>query len=170
MPQNNPDTSLEVLRSGAITIMIEDPSAHIRPPSEHKPSEDGGFTVHCKELEWLPLGPKVFIKIIKTVPETGEYSIMVRAEKGGVLPRHRHLDSAEIYVMKGSGAHPQTGSFAEGDYVSESKGAIHDPLVFENDTELLMVSRGPSMFLDDDGVDLYMMDVAMLERMTAGAD
>ncbi|KAK6819078.1 hypothetical protein RU639_008115 [Aspergillus parasiticus] len=170
MLQNNPDTSLEVLRSGAITIMIEDPSAHICPPSEHKSSEDGGFTVHCKELEWLPLAPKVFIKIIKTVPETGEYSIMVRAEKGGVLPQHRHLDSAEIYVTKGSGAHPQTGSFAEGDYVSESKGATHDPLVFENDTELLMVSRGPSMFLDDDGSDLYMMDVAMLERMLGGAD
>ncbi|XRM42915.1 hypothetical protein ABZX51_006124 [Aspergillus tubingensis] len=83
--------------------------------SEH----DAGFTVHCDSLEWLPLAPGVFIKIVKLVPETGEYTIMVRAEPGGLLPRHRHVESAEIYVLKGSGAHPQTGAFVQGDYVSE---------------------------------------------------
>ncbi|KAI2848394.1 transcriptional regulator family: Fungal Specific TF [Aspergillus niger] len=133
-------------------------------PTMHS-DNDAGFTVHCDSLKWLPLAPSVFIKIVKLVPETGEYTIMVRAEPGGLLPRHRHVESAEIYVLKGSGAHPQTGAFVQGDYVSESKGAVHDSLPFEHETELLMVSRGPSVFLADDGSDLYTMDVAMLQDM-----
>lgn len=134
-------------------------------PSNH----DAGFTVQCGKLKWLPLAPGMFIKIVKLVPETGEYTVMVRAQPGGLLPPHRHVDSAEIYVLKGSGAHPQTGDFMEGDYVSEAKGAIHEALPFGCDTELLMVSRGPSVFLAEDGSDMYTMDVAMLQGMMQGA-
>lgn len=135
------------------------------PPGMTHPEQDAGYTVQCGRLKWIPLAPGVRIKIIKLVPETGEYTIMVHAEPGGLLPRHRHVESAEIYVLKGSGAHPQTGHFSSGDYVSEHKGAVHDPLPFEHETELLMISRGPSVFLADDGSDLYTMDVEMLQRM-----
>ncbi|OGM44712.1 hypothetical protein ABOM_007356 [Aspergillus bombycis] len=121
------NTPLEALRPSAITTMIEHPSTHSRLISQNNtPSRDRRFTVHCKDLKWLTLAPK--------------------AEKVCVLPRHRQLDSAEIYVMKGSWAHPQIASFAEGDYVSESKGAIHDHLAFENDTELSTVSRDRRRF------------------------
>ncbi|RAH71189.1 uncharacterized protein BO66DRAFT_470702 [Aspergillus aculeatinus CBS 121060] len=135
----------------------------------HANNKYAGFTVHVDALPWLPLAPRVFIKVVKLVPETGEYTIMVRAEPGGLLPRHRHVDSAEIYVLRGSGAHPQTGAFVAGDYVSESTGAVHDPLPFDCATELLMVSRGPSVFLGDNGEDLYVMDVKMLQGMMAAA-
>ncbi|KAL4925998.1 uncharacterized protein BDV17DRAFT_293980 [Aspergillus undulatus] len=67
---------------------------------------DAGFTVHRKDLKWLPLAPKVS-NVVKLAPEAGEYTIM-------------------IYILKGSGAYPQTGAFVEGDYVLESKGAVHD--------------------------------------------
>ncbi|KAL4966061.1 RmlC-like cupin domain-containing protein [Aspergillus stella-maris] len=130
---------------------------------------DAGFTVHCKDLQWHSIAPKVLIKVVKLVPETGEYTIMVRSEAGGVLPRHRHVEGSEIYILKGTGAHPQTGAFSEGDYVSESKGAVHDPLPYDQETELLMVSRGLSVFLADDGSDLYTMDVEMLQRLVEGA-
>jgi len=53
-------------------------------------------TIHCNDLPWLPLAPRVFVKIIKLVPETGGFSVMIRAEPGAVLPRHKHLESAEI--------------------------------------------------------------------------
>ncbi|KAL4898882.1 hypothetical protein BDW74DRAFT_189888 [Aspergillus multicolor] len=117
-----------------------------------------------------PLAPSVWVKVVKLVPSTGEYTIMARAEPGGLLPRHRHVESADIYVLKGSGAHPQTGAFVAGDYVSESKGAVHDPLPFHYETELLMVARGPSAFLADDGSDMYVMDVPMLRGMVQAAE
>ncbi|KAJ5341707.1 hypothetical protein N7541_010831 [Penicillium brevicompactum] len=167
-------TSLHCRKTGlrtTVRLAVTANSAFLPSPSlpiMHS-HHDAGFTVQCAELKWLPLAPGVFIKIVKLVPETGEYSIMVRAQPGGLLPPHRHVDSAEIYVLKGNGAHPQTGEFTEGDYVSESKGAIHDALPFECDTELLMVSRGLSVFLAEDGSDMYTMDVAMLQGMLQGA-
>lgn len=92
-----------------------------------------------------------------------------QAEPGGLLTRHRRQDNAEIYVLEDSSAHPQTGSFVEGDYILESKGAVHDPLLFEHKTEFLMVSRGPFVFLAKGGSDLYLMDVPMLQGMLEAA-
>ncbi|RKK92530.1 hypothetical protein BFJ68_g10746 [Fusarium oxysporum] len=92
---------------------------------------------------------------------------MIRAEPGGVLPRHRHVKSAEIYILKGKCDHPQAGPFERGDYVSEHEGARHDPLVFEVETEMLMISQGASVFVDDNGNDLYAMDILMLQNLAA---
>ena len=131
--------------------------------------QHGGDTIHCDSLPWLPLAPNVTIKIIKTVPESGAYSVMIHAEPGGVLPRHQHLADAEIFILKGSGVHPQTGAYTKGDYVSERDGAIHDELLFTEETELLMVSSGPSAFLDPAGGVMFMMYVEMLEGMRAQA-
>ncbi|RGP81292.1 cupin conserved barrel [Fusarium longipes] len=102
---------------------------------------------------------------IKLQPDTGVHTVIIRAEPGGILPPHRHIESAEIFVLKGSGDHPQTGHFAVGDFISESKGAVHDPLIFQVETEMLMTSQGPSVFLDEQGNDLYTMDVAMLQPL-----
>lgn len=130
---------------------------------------DGGDTVHVDSLPWLPLAPKVSVKVIKTVPETGGYSVIIKADEGGVLPRHKHLASAEIFILKGAGVHPQTGAYAKGDYVSEREGAVHDTLLFAEDTELLMISAGPAAFLSESDDVMFVMDVPMLERMTASA-
>ncbi|KAL6353680.1 hypothetical protein LRP88_12993 [Fusarium phalaenopsidis] len=135
----------------------------------HQQLEDGGSTVHCNALKWLPLAPKVWIKLVQVSPDTGAYTVIVRAEQGGVLPRHRHLEMAQIYIIKGAGDHPQTGHFNQGDFVTEHKGALHEPLVFNVETELLMISQGPSVFLDENGNDLYAMDVPMLQRLAESA-
>ncbi|KAH7178843.1 RmlC-like cupin domain-containing protein [Fusarium sp. MPI-SDFR-AT-0072] len=136
------------------------------PHTSTQPSNKGD-TIHCDDLKWLPLAPKIWIKLIKLTPETGSYTVMIRAEPGGVLPRHRHVKSAEIYILKGNGDHPQAGHFEKGDYVSEHEGARHDPLVFEVETEMLMISEGASVFVDDDGNDLYAMDIPMLQNLAA---
>lgn len=129
----------------------------------------GGATVHCDGLPWLPLAPRVFVKVIKLVPETGAFSVMIRAEPGGILPRHKHLESAEIYILKGTGVHRQTGPFQAGDYVSEPKGAIHDALPFDQETELLMVCQGASAFLGPNDEPMYHMDIPMLQRLSGAA-
>lgn len=129
----------------------------------------GGDTVHCNDLKWLPLASNVWIKLVKISTETGAYTVIVRAERRGVLPRHRHIESAEIYVIRGDGKHPQTGHFAQGDYISEQKGAVHDQLVFEEEVEMLMMSNGPSMFIDDEGRGLFLMDIPMLQGLAKSA-
>ena len=129
-------------------------------------TSSGGATVHCDELPWLPLAQGVDIRVIKTVPETGAFSVMVRSVPGGLLPRPRHIESAEIYIIKGRGVHRQTGAFREGDYIAEHKGALHDELLFPEGVELLMVCAGPSEFLGADDEVVAVMDVAMLEGLS----
>lgn len=127
----------------------------------------GGSTVHCADLKWLPLAPKVWVKLIKQWHETGAYSVTIRAEPGGILPKHRDLADAEIYVIQGSGLHPQAGTYTVGDYVSEYKGAVHNPLHFDIETELLMIAQSPSVFLDEQGNDTFLMDLKMLQDLAA---
>jgi len=130
-------------------------------------SYEGGTTVHTEELPWLPLAPKVGVRVLKVNRETGAYSVMIRAEPGGVLPPHSHVESAEIYIIKGKGTHAQTGDYREGDYISEPKGAYHDALPFHEETILLMVAEGPSNFLGEDGSVQHVMDIAMLDYLAA---
>nr|RBQ94635.1 hypothetical protein FVER53263_07660 [Fusarium verticillioides] len=133
-----------------------------------QPSKTGD-TTHCNDLKCLPLAPRIWIRLIKLTPETGSYTVMIRAEPGGVLPRHRHVKSAEISILKGNGDHPQAGHFEKGDYVSEHEGSQHDPLVFEVETEMFMFSERASVFVDDDENDLYATDVPMLQSLAASA-
>ncbi|KAH7205800.1 RmlC-like cupin domain-containing protein [Fusarium redolens] len=132
-------------------------------------SHDGGVTIHCDDLKWLPLAPKIWIKLIELFPETGAYNVLIRAEPGGVLPRHRHIEGAKIYVIKGDGYHPQAGHFVKGDFVTEYRGATHYQLPFHVETEMLMISDGASVFIDDDGNDLYRMDIPMLQALEKAA-
>ena len=127
----------------------------------------GGKVVHTEELPWLPLAPKISVRVLMTDRETGSFSVMVRAEPGGVLPRHQHVERAEILVIKGRGTHPQTGDYRTGEYISEPKGAIHDVVHFTEENVLLMVCEGPSNFLGADGSVELKMDVGMLDRLAA---
>lgn len=130
-------------------------------------SYEGGHTVHPDELPWLPLAPKVYVKVLKVDRDTGGYSVMIRAEEGGVLPPHQHNESAEIYIIKGEGTHAQTGFYKKGDYISEPKGAKHDALPFTEETILLMIANGSSEFLDEEGNVQHVMDINMLDYLAA---
>jgi quercetin dioxygenase-like cupin family protein len=127
----------------------------------------GGPTVHTEKLPWLPLASGVGVRVLELDRETGAFSVMIRAEPGGILPRHKHIESAKIYVIKGQGTHPQTGPYRAGDYISEPRDALHDAVAFTEATELLMVCNGPSVFLADDDSVQHVMDVGMLEHLSA---
>ncbi|MCL4780480.1 MAG: cupin domain-containing protein [Gammaproteobacteria bacterium] len=129
----------------------------------------GGITVHTEDLPWLPLAPKIGIRVLRLNRDTGGFSVMIRAEPGAVLPRHRHVESAEILVLKGQGRHPQTGEFRVGDYVSEPKGAVHDMVPFNDEIVLLMICEGPSEFIADDDSVQNVMDISMLESLVSQA-
>lgn len=128
---------------------------------------EGGFTVRTQDLPWLPLARGVGVRVLRLDHATGAFSVMIRAERGGILPRHLHIESAEIYVLRGQGIHPQTGAYRAGDYISEPRGALHDALLFTEETELLMVCNGPSAFLADDGSILHTMNTGMLEHLAS---
>jgi quercetin dioxygenase-like cupin family protein len=113
-------------------------------------SQDAGYGVKTGTLEWKSIAPGIDVRLIRCSEETGQFTVMLHAKAGSVLPRHRHLAPAEFYILKGRGVHPQTGAWAEGDYVYEHTGAIHDAFAFDQEITLLMVSHGPIVRLDQD--------------------
>lgn len=113
-------------------------------------SQDAGYSVKTETLKWKSVAPGLRMRIVRWSTETGQFTVVQHAEAGAVLPRHRHLAPAELYILKGHGVHPQTGPWGEGEYVYEHTGAIHDAFAFDNETTLLMVSHGPIVVLNDD--------------------
>lgn len=124
--------------------------------------KDGGFVIDTDGMEWRTLAPGVGIKVLRLDKESGAWTIMIRSEKGSVLPPHRHMGLSEIYIIKGAGHHEQAGDFKTGDYVIEPDGAVHSPLFFEEEVVQIMVAQGPSAFLNEDGSTSFLMDVNML--------
>lgn len=116
---------------------------------------------------WFNLAPGVLIHILRVSTETGHFTTLVKASAGSTLPRHRHLGPAEVYILLGSGEHPQTGEFSVGDYIYETSGALHEEVEFQEDVELLMISQGPSAFLDKNDRVLYFMDASMLVSLVS---
>ncbi|TSD94233.1 hypothetical protein FOS14_20975 [Skermania sp. ID1734] len=130
---------------------------------------ESGHTIATEKIPFKPLAPGVHMRVVYLDADTGSWTIMIRGEKGSVLPRHQHLAQAEIYILAGAGNHPQTGEFRTGDYVIEPPNAVHDELVQQEEMLLIMRSSGPVAFLNDDGSTAFMMDVNMLEGFQAHA-
>lgn len=126
--------------------------------------EGGGNLIDTEQMEWRELAPGVGIKVLRLDRAKGGLTIMVRAQKGSVLPLHRHIGLSEIYIVKGAGHHNETGNFKAGDYIIEPDGAVHTPLRFEEEVVLVMTAQGPSAFLNQDGSTAFMMDVDMLSH------
>jgi anti-sigma factor ChrR (cupin superfamily) len=124
--------------------------------------KDGGLVIDTDAMEWRTLAPGVGIKVLRLDRASEEWTIMIRSEKGSVLPPHQHIGNSEIYIIKGAGHHEQAGHFKTGDYVLEPDGATHSPLFFNEEVIQIMFAKGPSQFLDENGNPTFLMDVNML--------
>lgn len=127
-----------------------------------------GDTVSTGSQPWHPLAPGVFMKVLRCSDETALFTVMIKAEAGSVLPRHKHLGPAEIYILEGRASHPQTGENVAGDYIYEHTGAVHEPVQFDEDVVLFMINHGPSAFLNDDDSVKFVMDVGSARAMMLG--
>lgn len=119
------------------------------------------------ETPWMDLAPGVRMRVLRIDEKRGHFTMMIHASAGSRLPLHRHEAAAEIYILKGSGVHPQTGAFKQGDYVYEAENAVHTPVDFTEEVELFMVNYGPSSFLGPDGSVLHVLDVDALKARGA---
>lgn len=130
-------------------------------------STAAGITIATESIPFKPLAEGVAMRVVHVDHESGAWTIMIDAKKGSVLPRHRHLSPAEIYIIRGAGTHPQTGAYAPNDYIVEPKDALHEELLHEEDILLILHSSGPVAFLNDDDSTAFMMDAGMLTGFAA---
>lgn len=71
---------------------------------------------------WQERRPGVHWKVL--YEEGDRRTVLVRYDRGAVIPRHRHLGDEQIFVIEGSVA-DDTGTCLAGDYARRPPGCVH---------------------------------------------
>ena len=106
-------------------------------PSEALPA--GMSTLRRSDGEWQPLNPLVQMKVLRVDAAAGNQTILIRAARGAVLPRHRHSRAEEFIVLEGE---CRVGDLRleAGDAQFSAAGSWHDDIT--TDTGVLVLVRG----------------------------
>ncbi len=102
-------------------------------------------------LPYVDYAPGVQIKLLKINRATGQIVMLLKAEPGAYLGRHKHYGSVNVYTMQGKWRYAEDPWVARtGSYVFEPAGSIH---TFEADKVegllVFLVVEGCFEFLDE---------------------
>jgi anti-sigma factor ChrR (cupin superfamily) len=100
---------------------------------------DGTRTVRAEGAEWIALSPLVRFRRLCVDIEAGTHTILVRAEPGGFIPRHRHAKDEEFIVLEGE-CHIGSHHLRAGDAHFAAAGSWHDDITTQ--TGILVLVRG----------------------------
>jgi len=141
---------MATLESHGLTM---DRSAQYNP--EWKPDGfEGG--VDTNTLPWLDLPqlPGCFFKPLRVSPETGAFTVLIKAPKGTTLPTMVHMGAADTFVLSGKLTFqegPMKGSIGPSVWAYTPAGTKVRGLVAEEDTEYLATFYAPAAALGPDG-------------------
>jgi anti-sigma factor ChrR (cupin superfamily) len=99
----------------------------------------GTTTVRAEGAEWIALSPLVRFRRLRVDLEARNQTILVRAEPGGFIPRHRHGQDEEFIVLEGE-CHIGSHHLRAGDAHFASAGSWHDDITTQ--TGVLVLVRG----------------------------
>ncbi len=97
------------------------------------------LSVRADEGEWQELQKGVLIKQLFVDNKTGIATSLVRMSPGTSLPRHRHHDIEQLYIMEGD-CHVQGEILGPGDYHCAGPGSIHASTYTIGGTLFLLVA------------------------------
>ena len=100
---------------------------------------EGTVTVRATDTEWIALGPKVEIKILRRDTATLTQSVLMRVAAGGMIPGHRHTQEEEFIILEGE-CHIGTHRLGAGDAHIAAAGSWHDDITTQ--TGALVFVRG----------------------------
>jgi quercetin dioxygenase-like cupin family protein len=100
---------------------------------------DGMTTLRHSEGRWQFLNPLVEFKVLRVDAAAGNQTVLLRAHRGAVLPRHRHSREEEFIVLEGE---CRIGDLRleAGDAHFSPAGSWHDDIT--TDTGVLVLVRG----------------------------
>jgi quercetin dioxygenase-like cupin family protein len=99
----------------------------------------GTRTVRAEGSEWIALNPLVRFRRLRVDIEARNQTVLLRAEPGGFIPRHRHSQDEEFIVLEGE-CHIGSHHLRTGDAHFASAGSWHD--VITTQTGVLILVRG----------------------------
>ena len=97
------------------------------------------LSVRSDEGEWQEIQAGVLIKQLFIDNKTGIATSLVRMSPGTSLPRHRHNDIEQFYIMEGD-CHVQGEILGPGDYHCAGPGSIHATTYTIGGTLFLLVA------------------------------
>lgn len=86
--------------------------------------------VDPEKIEWEPIGelPEgAWIKILSSDEETGEFSCLIKFDKGFREPKHTHPSDHDVLILKGELVGPEGNEMKEGVYLFAPAGEEHGP-------------------------------------------
>ena len=123
--------------------------------AKHQPAD---ILLNTKELPWIPMGgPGLWFRLLRSSTETGQWTVLIKMDKGASFAPHKHLGAAEFYVLKGT-LHYRAGIAHEGYYGYEPLGVIHKETAAEDETILWYNGYGPVAFTGADGSIVGVLD------------
>jgi anti-sigma factor ChrR (cupin superfamily) len=112
-----------------------------------------GAITKTNNMEWIETVPgQAWMKVLWTGAETGTWAVLFKWRQGFVVPPHRHIGAAHIFVISGK-LQVRDGILAAGDYCYEPNGAIHDATTALEDTEYLFICHGVTLSTESVGSD-----------------
>jgi hypothetical protein len=110
----------------------------------------------------------VAMEVVSTDPSTGGFSVIFHGKAGSTFAPHIHLAGADYLILKG--ALNYDGELAPaGDSGYEPYGSIHEETVFPVDTEMLFITHGPVLFVDEHQQPKLVFDARWIEdQIVAG--
>jgi quercetin dioxygenase-like cupin family protein len=114
--------------------MLERVRSRVTPPLP-----EGLTTLRGADGDWVALNPLVQIKVLRVDAAAGNQTVLIRAARGALLPRHRHSRDEEFIVLEGS---CRIGSrlLEAGDAHFTAAGSWHDDIT--TDSGVLVLVRG----------------------------
>jgi anti-sigma factor ChrR (cupin superfamily) len=128
-------------------------------------SEPEELLLNVNELEWKLMGEGTWGKILRVSTETGAWTVLFKQEAGSVVPPHRHLAPAELYVLEGCIEY-RGGVARAGYFGREPMGALHERTSFPEDTIYLFTSYGPLAMLGPDGNVVGVTDATVMKALS----
>ncbi|QOT74129.1 cupin domain-containing protein [Sphingobium fuliginis] len=108
----------------------------------------------------------VEMEVISTDPSTGGFSCIFRGKAGATFAPHLHLAGADYLILSGALNYRDQLAPA-GDSGYEPYGSLHEMTIFPEDTEMLFITHGPIMFIDEEKRPTQVMDSRWIEEQIA---
>ncbi|HEX9772128.1 MAG TPA: cupin domain-containing protein [Steroidobacteraceae bacterium] len=109
--------------------------------------------VNADRIAWIPFVlPGTFWKPLYLDDDSGGATFLLKVPLGHSAAKHKHFAYVEAYVVQGGFSYPNEGAVAQGDYIREPGGAVHEP-VSEGTEDLILfvVARSGIQGVNPDG-------------------
>jgi anti-sigma factor ChrR (cupin superfamily) len=130
--------------------------------------------VSTRSMPWATLSPGIRMKVLRLSPESGTWTVLLRADAGASFARHRHLAAGEYFMLYGKmevrgGAQAGGTTAVAGDYGWEPVSVIHDHTFFPEETEFLFTNHGAVQFVDEKGNTTSVLDWEVIQSLARTA-